>query len=200
MSRAGSGTAAAELAAAAGKFIDSTPTPFHLCAQAAALLQAAGFVELGETEAWRPLLKPGGNYYYVRGGTIVAFAVGASFVAGGGFSIVGAHTDSPVLKLKCAGGLSEHHCPHHKLPITPHHSSPLTPHSSLRRPCSKKSAKGYHQIDVEAYGGGLWHTWFDRELSVAGVVIVRQPGGTFQKRLVCVRRPLLRIPNLCIHL
>jgi aspartyl aminopeptidase len=159
--------ARAELAVAAGKFIDSTPTPFHLCAQGAALLRSAGFVELVETEAWRPLLKPGGNYFYVRGGTLVAFAVGAGFVAGGGFSIVGAHTDSPVLKLK---------------------------------PCSKKSVKGYQQIDVEAYGGGLWHTWFDRELSVAGAVIVRQPGGAFQKRLVCVRRPLLRIPNLCIHL
>ena len=95
----------AELAVAAGKFIDSTPTPFHLCAQGAALLRAAGFVELVETEAWRPLLKPGGNYFYVRGGTLVAFAVGAGFVAGGGFSIIGAHTDSPVLKLKCGGNI-----------------------------------------------------------------------------------------------
>lgn len=158
---------AKELAVAAGKFIDSTPTPFHLCAQGAELLRAAGFVELEETEAWRPLLKPGGNYFYVRGGTLVAFAIGAGFVSGGGFSIIGAHTDSPVLKLK---------------------------------PCSKRSSKGYQQVDVEAYGGGLWHTWFDRELSVAGEVIVRQPGGAFHKRLVCVRRPLLRIPTLCIHL
>ena len=91
---------AKELAVAAGKFIDSTPTPFHLCAQSAELLRAAGFVELVETEAWRPLLKPGGNYFYVRGGTLVAFAIGAGFVSGGGFSIIGAHTDSPVLKLK----------------------------------------------------------------------------------------------------
>ena len=158
---------AKELAVAVGKFIDSTPTPFHLCAQSAELLRAAGFVELVETEAWRPLLKPGGNYFYVRGGTLVAFAIGAAFVSGGGFSVIGAHTDSPVLKLK---------------------------------PCSKRSGKGYQQVDVEAYGGGLWHTWFDRELSVAGEVIVRQPGGAFHKRLVCVRRPLLRIPNLCIHL
>ena len=91
---------AKELAVAVGKFIDSTPTPFHLCAQSAELLRAAGFVELVETEAWRPLLKPGGNYFYVRGGTLVAFAIGAGFVSGGGFSIIGAHTDSPVLKLK----------------------------------------------------------------------------------------------------
>ena len=91
---------AKELAVAAGKFIDSTPTPFHLCAQGAEILRAAGFVELEETEAWRPLLKPGGNYFYVRGGTLVAFAIGAGFVSGGGFSIIGAHTDSPVLKLK----------------------------------------------------------------------------------------------------
>ncbi|KOO24000.1 aspartyl aminopeptidase [Chrysochromulina tobinii] len=148
-------------------FIDASPTPFHMCAKGGAMLLAAGFVELVETDAWRPLLKPGGKYFFVRGGTLVAFFIGAAFAAGNGFNIVGAHTDSPVLKLK---------------------------------PCSKKSAHGCIQINVEAYGGGLWHTWFDRELSLAGSVIVKEADGSFAKKLVHVRRPLLRIPNLCIHL
>jgi aspartyl aminopeptidase len=163
----GSADAEDSLATEMMKFIDASPTPFHMCAEGATMLLAAGFVELAETDAWRPLLKPGGKYFYVRGGCLVAFFVGAAFEAGNGFNIVGAHTDSPVLKLK---------------------------------PCSKKSASGCIQINVETYGGGLWHTWFDRELTLAGAVIVREADGSFSKTLVHLRRPLLRIPNLCIHL
>ena len=155
------------LAEACGAFIDATPTPFHLAYEAATQLEAAGFVEAKETAAWRPLLKPGGKYYYVRGGSLVAFVVGPAYQAGNGFNIVGAHTDSPVLKLK---------------------------------PSSKKSAHGYLQVNAETYGGGLWHTWFDRELSLAGAVVVREPDGSFAKKLVHVKRALLRVPTLCIHL
>ena len=56
------------------------------------------------------------------------------------------------------------------------------------------------QVGVECYGGGLWHTWFDRDLSLAGCCVVEDGQGGFLRRLVRIQRPLLRVPSLCIHL
>lgn len=68
------------------------------------------------------------------------------------------------------------------------------------RPVSKKTKAGYLQVGCELYGGGLWHTWFDRDLSVAGRVVVSQRGGGFASKLVKIDRPILRVPTLAIHL
>lgn len=67
------------------------------------------------------------------------------------------------------------------------------------KPRSKRSSSGCTQIAVECYGGGLWHTWFDRDLGISGRVLVRN-GDKIEQKLVKIDRPILRIPNLAIHL
>ncbi|KAL9317869.1 hypothetical protein ACSQ67_014386 [Phaseolus vulgaris] len=73
-------------------------------------------------------------------------------------------------------------------------------------PCLKLKPKtasckcNYSMVNVQTYGAGLWYTWFDRDLSVAGRVILRNGHNSFVHKLVKVDRPILRIPTLAIHL
>ncbi|RBY79950.1 M18 family aminopeptidase [Blastococcus sp. TF02A-26] len=64
------------------------------------------------------------------------------------------------------------------------------------RPRSDVRQAGYRLVGVEPYGGGLWHTWLDRELTVAGRVVLR--GG--RQALVRLPGAPLRLPSLAIHL
>jgi len=79
-------------------FIDATPTPYHAVAQVAERLGSSGFVELDERNEWS--IVPGLKAYVVRAGTIVALVAGSEPPSRAGFSIIGAHTDSPNLRLK----------------------------------------------------------------------------------------------------
>jgi aspartyl aminopeptidase len=62
-------------------------------------LRAAGFSELQEAEVWSSL-PPGAAHYVVREGTVVAWRMGTDPIPSAGFRLVGAHTDSPNLRLK----------------------------------------------------------------------------------------------------
>ena len=73
------------------------------------------------------------------------------------------------------------------------------------KPRSKRSASGCVQLGVECYGGGLWHTWFDRDLGISGRVLVRTKSEEDEKesivqRFVKIDKPVARVSTLCIHL
>lgn len=76
-------------------FLRSSPTAFHAAASAAALLAEQGFVRLDEQAAWGRL--PAGKYYVLRNeSSLIGFTWSGSM----SFRLIGAHTDSPGLKLK----------------------------------------------------------------------------------------------------
>ena len=141
-------------------------TAWHAVEACVVRLVDAGFERLFDGETWN--LKPMGKYFFTRNGTCVfAFTVGGAYTAGNGFTIVGAHTDSPCFKIK---------------PVA----------------CFKKD--GSLMINTQPYGGGLWHTWFDRDLGIAGRCVIREKNGGFSTKLVRIDDPIARIPNLAIHL
>ena len=80
-------------------FLKASPTPFHATASLARSLQAAGFKPLDERESW--ITEAGGRYYVTRNdSSIIAFQLGSKPLAEQGLRLVGAHTDSPCLRVK----------------------------------------------------------------------------------------------------
>ncbi|MEV0554211.1 MULTISPECIES: M18 family aminopeptidase [unclassified Streptomyces] len=141
-------------------FLAASPSPYHAVANAAERLEKAGFRQVAETDAWDGT---SGGKYVLRGGAIVAWYVPEGAEPHTAFRIVGAHTDSPNLRVK---------------------------------PRPDSGAHGWRQVAVEVYGGPLLNSWLDRDLGLAGRLSLRD-GST---RLVNIDRPLLRVPQLAIHL
>ncbi|MBV7698213.1 M18 family aminopeptidase [Streptomyces sp. TRM70350] len=141
-------------------FLAASPSPYHAVANTAERLEKAGFRQVAETDAWDGT---SGGRFVLRGGAIVAWYVPEGAAPHTPFRIIGAHTDSPNLRVK-------------PLPDTGTH--------------------GWRQVAVEIYGGPLLNSWLDRDLGLAGRLTLRD--GT--TRLVNVDRPLLRVPQLAIHL
>lgn len=67
------------------------------------------------------------------------------------------------------------------------------------KPNFDKEKNGYLAVGVECYGGGIWASWFDRDLTIAGRVVVREEEN-INHRLIHIDRPILRVPNIAIHL
>lgn len=118
------------------------------------------------------LLSSGNKYFFTRNNTtICAFQVGEGCLAG-----------SPPESFKIVG------C---------HTDSP-----TIRvAPISNIDAHGFKEIAIQCYGGALWHTWLDRDLTFAGrVIVLNEETGKLEDRYLHHKDPIIRIPNLCPHL
>ena len=88
-------------------FIDLSPSPYHAVAESIHRLEQSGYRPLLESDVWE--LEPGSRHYVVRNeGSLVAFEVGMESPASGGFHVIGAHTDSPNLRLKPLADVTAH--------------------------------------------------------------------------------------------
>jgi aspartyl aminopeptidase len=146
-------------------FIDSSPSPWHAAADLARRLEDCGFTALDESRRWS--LRPGDRRFVIRGGSsLVALVMGHGAIEEAGFRVMGAHTDSPGLRVKPQAG---------------------------------DSTGRMIRLGMEVYGGPILATFTDRDLSLAGRVSVRSASG-IETRLVRISKPLLRLPNLAIHM
>lgn len=146
-------------------FIDACPSPYHAAAEAAARLEGAGLPRLDLRSRWTDADRG----VVVGGGALVAWVAPRGAPADAPMRIVGAHTDSPNLRLKSKPDVGR---------------------------------AGWRQLGVEVYGGALVNSWLDRDLGLSGRVSVRDVGHAdgFRTELVLFDEPLLRVPQLAIHL
>ncbi|MBR9869655.1 MAG: M18 family aminopeptidase [Gammaproteobacteria bacterium] len=81
------------------QFLNASPTPWHAVNTMKERLEASGFERLDERDEWA--LEQGKSYYAIRNGSsIIAFRTGKKGAENSGIRMVGAHTDSPCLKVK----------------------------------------------------------------------------------------------------
>ncbi len=148
------------------KFIDNSPSAFHAVKSIKDQLASFDFERLDEKQKWT--LKPGARYYVIRDdSSIIFFVAGIKPLTDTGYKILGAHTDSPGLKIK--------------------------PNPVINK-------DGLIRLGVEVYGGPILATFTDRDLSLAGRISYKTDKGSVASQLVRFQQPLLRLPNLAIHM
>ena len=137
--------------------LDASPTPRHLVDYLTAKLLHANFIDYSTKEIQNTQLG-----FIAKAGSLVAWKKGKQ-TARNGFRIVGAHTDSPGLRIK--------------------------PNPDDRR-------FGFNTLQVEIYGSPLLNSWLDRDLGIAGHVVLKSG----ELKLFNSVHPVARISQLAVHL
>jgi aspartyl aminopeptidase len=128
------------------------------------------FVEIQEKDDWADVIQPGGRYFVRRQGSS-----GNSIIA---FAIGKKWRPGSPFSI-----------------VASHVDSPCL----KIKPLSDRTTAGFRGVGVEIYGGGLWHTWFDRDLGAAGRVFVRTASTTIESVLIQLDEPILRVPCIASH-
>ena len=144
-------------------YIAAAPSPYHAVAEGRRRLHEAGFEALDLAGPWPD--QPG-RYLVARGGALIAWEVPAGAGPEQPFRIVGAHTDSPNLRVK-------------QYP--------------------DRVVAGWQVVALQPYGGAWLNSWLDRDLGISGRLSVRR-GNSVEDVLVRIDDPILRVPQLAIHL
>ncbi|GHJ86708.1 hypothetical protein NliqN6_3110 [Naganishia liquefaciens] len=156
------------------KFVDASPTPFHAVHTTVSYLNQAGFKPISSRADLSSAFKSGD---IVPGGKYYLTRNQSSLLA---FVVPRRLTERTGFSV-----------------VAGHTDSPCL----KVRPVSKREKAGYVMVNTETYGGGAWPTWFDRDLGLAGRVILKQGGSDqYVTKLIHIERPILRIPTLAIHL
>lgn len=184
-------------------FIEASPSMFHSAASICDWLDDAGFTYLPESAAWD--LEPGGAYYTQRNGSsVIAWQVGEGVPApaAGAQQADFRFTD-------------ELDCPAYHFQVTASHAD--SPTFKVKAVPELDGAGESLRLNVEAYGGMIDYSWFDRPLGLAGRVLVREDMDeegadgaagadaavtpvAIHSRLLFIDRPVAIIPSLAIHM
>ncbi len=147
--------------------LKTSVSPYNFVQTAKKLLNDNSFTQIYEGDEWK--LEVGKKYYYTRNNSaIIAFTIGKKYdPTKSCFKIIGAHTDSPSLRLA---------------------------------PNSYNPSHGIERYNIQVYGGALWHTWLDRDLSIAGKVIYYNEKKELTCKVIKCNEPIFFIPNCPPHL
>lgn len=151
------------------RFLQDSPVNFLACDAIEKRLVQAGFQAFDPAQPLSTIHVGQKLFVKKNDSSIYAFHIGTKPLADAGFRLICAHCDSPTFRIKPSPVL-------------------IGGHSIAK-------------LNVEAYGGVIMSSWFDRPLSLAGRVLLKNDADPFSpiSKLVHIKRPLLTIPNLCIH-
>ncbi|KAJ4158005.1 uncharacterized protein LMH87_008552 [Akanthomyces muscarius] len=154
-------------------FMTQNPTPFHVVDYCKTKLRDADFHELPSRESWADKIHPGGKYFTSRNGSALI-----------AFSVGRAY--------KPGNGVAM---------IAGH----IDANTAKLKPVGAKPVNeaGCIQLGVAPYASGLNPTWWDRDLGIAGRVVVRDPdtgGGKTTTRLVKLGWPVAKVATVAAHL